>query len=77
MKGIFQSWMEDEGFGWIRVEGGDDVWVHFSDILRDPIRFPNGYRFLKPGQLVEFQLEVDPRLNEQARKAIHVKIVTE
>jgi CspA family cold shock protein len=74
MEGIVKSWMEDEGVGWIRVEGGDDVWVHFTGIADDPVRFPNGYRFLREGQHVTFDLIVNPLLKEQSRTAINVTI---
>ncbi len=74
MDGIVKSWIEDEGFGWISTEGQDDIWVHYSDITPDPVRFPNGYRSLKIGQHVSFDLMMNPLLKEQSKKAVKVII---
>ena len=40
----------DKGYGFIAVEGGPDVFVHFSAITSD------GYRSLDEGQKVEFDI---------------------
>jgi len=40
----------DKGYGFIEVEGGPDVFVHFSAITGD------GYRSLQEGQKVEFDI---------------------
>jgi cold shock protein len=40
----------DKGYGFIAVEGGPDVFVHFSAITGD------GYRSLEEGQQVEFDI---------------------
>ena len=40
----------DKGFGFIEREGGDDVFVHFSNIQGD------GYKTLVDGQRVEFDV---------------------
>jgi len=40
----------DKGYGFIAVEGGPDVFVHFSAITGD------GYRSLDEGQKVEFDI---------------------
>ena len=40
----------DKGFGFIEVEGGNDVFVHFSAIVGD------GYKALDEGQRVEFNI---------------------
>jgi cold shock protein len=40
----------DKGYGFIAVEGGPDVFVHFSAITGD------GYRSLQEGQQVEFDI---------------------
>jgi CspA family cold shock protein len=40
----------DKGFGFIEVEGGSDVFVHFSAIVGD------GYKSLDEGQRVEFNI---------------------
>ncbi len=40
----------DKGYGFIAVEGGSDVFVHFSAITG------GGYRSLEEGQKVEFDI---------------------
>ena len=45
------KWFNNEkGFGFIEVEGGDDVFVHFTAIEGD------GYKSLEEGQSVEFEV---------------------
>lgn len=45
-----------KGFGFIApVEGGEDVFVHFSAIQGD------GYRTLNEGQNVQFEVEQGPK----------------
>ena len=45
------KWFNNEkGFGFISVEGGGDVFVHFSAIQCD------GYKSLEEGQNVEFDV---------------------
>jgi len=45
------KWYDAEkGFGFISRDGGDDVFVHFSNIAGD------GYKSLEEGQLVEFDV---------------------
>ena len=39
-----------KGYGFIEIEGGKDVFVHFSAIQG------NGYRSLEEGQSVEFEI---------------------
>ncbi|MBC6308400.1 cold-shock protein [Listeria sp. FSL L7-1582] len=45
------KWFNGEkGFGFIEIEGGDDVFVHFSAIQGD------GFKTLDEGQKVEFEI---------------------
>ena len=54
------NWFNAEkGFGFISVEGEDDVFVHFSAINAD------GYKTLEEGQKVEFDV-VDGAKGPQA-----------
>lgn len=48
------KWFNDsKGFGFIETEGGQDAFVHFSAIVGE------GYRSLKEGDGVEFDLVTD------------------
>ena len=56
-----------KGYGFIELEGSDDIFVHYSDILDE------GYKLLKDGQKVEFEVEKD----DQGEKAKNVKKIEE
>lgn len=45
----------EKGFGFINVDGGDDVFVHFSSIQS------SGYKSLDEGQRVRFDMEKGQR----------------
>lgn len=49
----------EKGYGFITVEGGKDIFVHFSAIQAD------GYKTLEEGQEVSFEVVEGPR-GEQA-----------
>ncbi|MBC1723399.1 cold-shock protein CspB [Listeria seeligeri] len=59
--GIVKWFNSEKGFGFIEVEGGDDVFVHFSAIEGD------GFKTLDEGQSVEFEI-VEGQRGPQAEK---------
>jgi len=48
--GTVKFFNAEKGFGFIAREGGDDVFVHYSNIQGD------GYKSLQEGQSVEFDI---------------------
>lgn len=48
--GTVKWFNNDKGFGFISVEGGNDVFAHFSAIKSD------GYKSLEEGQKVSFDI---------------------
>lgn len=48
--GTVKFFNAEKGFGFISRTDGDDVFVHFSNIIG------NGYRTLNEGQAVEFEI---------------------
>ena len=57
--GVVKWFNAEKGFGFISVEGEDDVFVHFSAINTD------GYKTLEEGQEVQFEV-VDGAKGPQA-----------
>lgn len=50
------KWFNNEkGYGFIAVDGGQDVFVHYTAIQAD------GYRSLDEGQRVEFEVAQGPK----------------
>ncbi|NLB33884.1 MAG: cold shock domain-containing protein [Tissierellia bacterium] len=49
-KGTVKWFNAEKGFGFITVEGGDDIFVHFSAIQGD------GFKSLDEGQAVTFDI---------------------
>ncbi|TKI91953.1 cold shock-like protein CspB, partial [Bacillus wiedmannii] len=50
MQGKVKWFNNEKGFGFIEMEGADDVFVHFSAIQGD------GYKALEEGQAVSFDI---------------------
>ena len=50
MTGTVKWFNAEKGFGFIKVENGDDVFAHFSAIQGE------GYKTLNEGQTVEFDI---------------------
>ena len=48
--GTVKFFNAEKGFGFISREGGDDIFVHYSNIAGD------GYKSLDEGQRVEFEI---------------------
>ena len=58
------KWFDSKkGFGFIEVEGQEDIFVHFSEIQSD------GYKSLIDGEKVEFEID-------DGEKGIRAKSVT-
>ena len=58
------KWFNSEkGFGFIEIEGGNDVFVHFSAITGD------GFKSLDEGQEVSFEVE-DGNRGPQAKNVV-------
>jgi cold shock protein len=54
-QGTVKWFNAEKGYGFIAVDQGKDVFVHFSAILAD------GYRSLEEGQRVEFEITQSDR----------------
>ncbi len=65
MKGRVRWFDNKKGYGFIVDEQGNDLFVHFSNILCD------GFRGLDVGWKVEYEIENGPH----GRQAVEVRIV--
>ncbi|WP_027179160.1 cold shock domain-containing protein [Maridesulfovibrio bastinii] len=65
-KGVVDWFNERKGFGFIADESGKDVYVHYSEIIRD------GFKTLEVGEKVVFDV-ID---EDCAPKAVAVRIIT-
>lgn len=55
MRGTVKWFSDDKGFGFIKQDGGEDVFVHHTAILG------NGFKSLSEGQIVEFEVTTGPK----------------
>ena len=63
--GVVKWFNNEKGFGFISVEGEDDVFVHFSAIKGE------GYKSLEEGQKVQFDV-VDGAKGPQAANVVRL-----
>jgi len=63
LKGTVKWFNAEKGYGFLQVEGGEDVFVHFSAIQGD------GFKTLDEGQAVEFDI-TDGNRGPQAANVI-------
>ena len=56
VRGTVKWFNADKGYGFLAVEGQDDVFVHWSKIISD------GYKTLEDGQVVDFEVVVGPKI---------------
>jgi CxxC-x17-CxxC domain-containing protein len=59
-RGEVKSFNEAKGFGFLREDSGEEVFVHFSSILGD------GFRTLREGERVEFDVVMGPKGKQAA-----------
>lgn len=65
LKGVVKWFSSEKGFGFIELEGYEDVFVHYSSILTD------GLKTLSKGQTVEFEM-VEGKRGKQAKNVMVV-----
>jgi CspA family cold shock protein len=58
VRGTVKWFNADKGYGFLAVDGQDDVFVHWSRIVTD------GYKTLEDGQQVEFEVVDGPKGRE-------------
>ncbi len=59
-QGTVKWFNAEKGYGFISQEGGDDLFVHFSEIQGD------GFKTLDEGQAVEFEVTTGNNGKQQA-----------
>jgi CspA family cold shock protein len=58
VRGTVKWFNADKGYGFLAMDGQDDVFVHWSKIVTD------GYKTLEDGQQVEFEVVDGPKGRE-------------
>jgi CspA family cold shock protein len=66
MTGRVKWFNERKGFGFIEVEGGNDVFVHYSAIQGE------GFKSLREGEQVEFEVSQGPK----GPQATNVRVIS-
>jgi len=66
-RGVVKWFDEIKGYGYIENEAGDEVFVHFSNIIQG-----KGFKTLVPGTAVEYEAVN----GEKGPKAIYVKLLS-
>jgi CxxC-x17-CxxC domain-containing protein len=64
-RGEVKSFREAKGFGFIREDSGEEVFVHFSAILGE------GFKSLREGERVEFDIVMGPK-GRQAANVVRI-----
>lgn len=65
IEGVVKWFNADKGYGFIEIEGQEDVFVHWSKIKSD------GYKTLDDGQKVEFEVVDGPKGREAHEVVCH------
>ncbi len=78
-EGIVKWFNENQGCGRIMLDGqdGQHVFVHFSAIKPNSTRFADGYRLLKKGQKVAFDLIETKASDSQRLRAENVEVLSD
>lgn len=67
-RGTVKWFDKSKGYGFITMENGTDIFVHYSDIVSD-----KKFKFLEEGQTVEFMITA----GKNGSQAINVTVVVE
>ena len=54
-QGTVKWFNETKGYGFIQRQTGEDIFVHYNDIIAD------GYKTLREGQAVDFEVKSGPK----------------
>lgn len=69
MRGTVKWFNADKGFGFIKYDDLEDIFVHYSAIQKD------GYKTLKEGDVVDFKL-IETSKGLQAQDVTEVQMTT-